>query len=73
MNFQPTLLGTSLLNEDGEEIWITDEDETRVFVESPSSSGWLNKERFMLSIGIEGEEAEVDARLEEYDRTHPQQ
>lgn len=50
MPFQPTLLGTQIVTEDGENGWITDEDETRVFIELPSFTGWSSKAYFFSII-----------------------
>jgi len=44
--FQPTLLGTVFTTEDGECGMITDETETRVYLEMPSFKGWSSKEFF---------------------------
>jgi hypothetical protein len=48
--FQPTLLGTEFVDEDGRDGMVTDETEDSVYLESPLFTGWANKESFFALV-----------------------
>jgi hypothetical protein len=53
-NFQPTLLGTEIIFEEGDVAgMITDENECEVFIESDQFTGWTSKAIFWELSGVE--------------------
>jgi len=53
LEFQPTLLGTTVVFQDAGQGMITDEDETDIFIESDVFTGWMSKAEFWEALGVE--------------------
>jgi len=53
LDFQPTMLGTSVFFQDAGEGMITDETPTEIFIESDFFTGWMLKTEFWEALGAE--------------------
>jgi hypothetical protein len=52
-NFQPTLLGTTVIFQDEGTGMITDETESDIYIESSFFTGWMSKPEFWEALGVE--------------------
>lgn len=52
-DFQPTMLGTTIIFQDEGEGMITDENESEIFIESDFFTGWMSKADYWELLGVE--------------------